>query len=151
MIRLRILAFLCGLLLAAPLALGEPAVEAVSHVAIPVAQLDRAVSFYEALGFVREDERAAAGAIARMRLGSERIVLRASAGPRRSRTGPAATICGSSTSRSSCPTSTGPTTSRCGPGPRRSPPGRSCCRRGTRMPAASAPCISAIPTGIRWN
>ena len=56
MIRLRILAFLCGLLLAAPLALGGPAVEAVSHVAIPVAQLDRAVSFYEAIGFVQEDE-----------------------------------------------------------------------------------------------
>jgi hypothetical protein len=46
MTRIRILAFLCGLLLAAPLALGEPAVDAVSHVAIPVATLDRAVSFY---------------------------------------------------------------------------------------------------------
>ena len=75
MIRLRILAFLCGLLLAAPLALGGPAVEAVSHVAIPVAQLDRAVSFYEAIGFVQEDEGAAGVDDARMRLGSERIVL----------------------------------------------------------------------------
>ena len=75
MIRLRILAFLCGLLLAAPLALGGPAVEAVSHVAIPVAQLDRAVSFYEALGFVREDDSAAGVGNARMRLGREQIVL----------------------------------------------------------------------------
>ena len=76
MIRLRILAFVCGLLLAAPLALGEPAVDAVSHVAVPVTQLDRAVSFYEALDFVREDGRAADGAAARMRLGREHIVLR---------------------------------------------------------------------------
>ena len=81
MIRLRILAFLCGLLLAAPLALGGPAVEAVSHVAIPVAQLDRAVSFYEAIGFVQEDERAAGVGNARMRLGRERIVLTASERP----------------------------------------------------------------------
>ena len=76
MIRLRILAFFCGLLLAMPLALGGPAVEAVSHVAIPVAQLDRAVSFYEALGFVQEDDRAAGVGNARMRLGREHIVLR---------------------------------------------------------------------------
>ena len=151
MIRLRILAFLCGLLLAAPLALGGPAVEAVSHVAIPVAQLDRAVSFYEAIGFVQEDEGTAGVDNARMRLGGERIVLTASAKAARFRPGPAATICGSSTSRSSCPTSTGPMTSRYGTGPRRSPPGRSSCRRGTRMPAASAPCIFAIPTGIRWS
>ena len=150
MIRLRILAFLCGLLLAAPLALGGPAVEAVSHVAIPVAQLDRAVSFYEALGFVREDEGAAGVGNAKLRLGREHIVLRQATGRPVPRS-PAATISGSSISRSSCPISTGPMTSRCGPGPRRSPPGRSCCRRGTRMPAASAPCISAIPTGIRWN
>ena len=68
MTRIRILAFLCKLLLAAPLAFGEPAVDAVSHVAIPVTQLDRAVSFYEALDFVREDDRAADGAAARMRL-----------------------------------------------------------------------------------
>src|SRR4051794_37794714 len=80
MIRLRILAFVFGLLLAAPLALGGQAAEAVSHVAIPVAQLDRAVSFYEALGFLREDD-GAAGLTnaslgnARMRLGSERILL----------------------------------------------------------------------------
>ena len=59
MIRLRILASIGGLLLAAPLALGGQEVEAVSHVAIPVAQIDRAVSFYEALGFVRQDEGAA--------------------------------------------------------------------------------------------
>jgi hypothetical protein len=45
LIRIRILAFICGLILAAPLAFGEPAVEAVSHVAIPVAYLERAVSF----------------------------------------------------------------------------------------------------------
>jgi catechol 2,3-dioxygenase-like lactoylglutathione lyase family enzyme len=77
MTRIRILAFLCGLLLAVPLALGEPAVVGVSHVAIPVATLDRAVSFYEAIGFVREDDRAAS---ARMRLGREHIVLRQASG-----------------------------------------------------------------------
>jgi catechol 2,3-dioxygenase-like lactoylglutathione lyase family enzyme len=76
----RILAFLCGLLLAAPLALGGPTVEGVSHVAIPVATLDRAVSFYRAIGFVREDDRAADGASARMRLGREHIVLRQASG-----------------------------------------------------------------------
>src|SRR3954470_5853057 len=75
MIRLRILAFIGGLLLAAPLALGEPAVEAVSHIAIPVAQLDRAVPFYEALGFMREDDREAGPGEVRMHLGRERIVL----------------------------------------------------------------------------
>src|SRR3954447_5348049 len=80
MIRLRILAFVCGLLLAAPLALGGPAVEAVGHVAIPVAQLDRAVSFYEAIGFVREDNRAADRASASLRLGREHIVLRQASG-----------------------------------------------------------------------
>lgn len=80
MTRIRILAFLCGLLFAAPLALGEPAVDAVSHVAIPVAMLDRAVSFYEAIGFVREDDRATSGASARMRLGHEHIVLRQASG-----------------------------------------------------------------------
>jgi catechol 2,3-dioxygenase-like lactoylglutathione lyase family enzyme len=80
MIRLRILAFVCGLLLAAPLALGGPAVEAVSHVAIPVAQLDRAVSFYEAIGFVREDDRAAGVGNASLRLGREHVVLRQASG-----------------------------------------------------------------------
>ena len=142
MIRIRILAFICGLLLAAPLALGEPAVEAVSHVAIPVTQLDRAVSFYEASAS-SGGRRTADGAIARMRLGREQIVLRQARGrpvPAESRSND----CGSSISRSSCPTSTGPMPSCCGPGPCRSPPGRSYCRRGTRMPAASAPCISAI-------
>jgi hypothetical protein len=71
MTHIRILAFLCGLLLAAPLALGEPAVDAVSHVAIPVATLDRAVSFYEAIGFVREDDRTADRPSAKMGLRRE--------------------------------------------------------------------------------
>jgi catechol 2,3-dioxygenase-like lactoylglutathione lyase family enzyme len=75
MIRTRILAFVCGLLLAAQVARGEPQVTGVDHVVIPVAQLDRAASFYEAIGFVREDDRTATGASASLRLGRERIKL----------------------------------------------------------------------------
>jgi catechol 2,3-dioxygenase-like lactoylglutathione lyase family enzyme len=80
MIRARILAFIGGLLLAAPLAFGEPAVEVVSHIAIPVAQLDHAASFYEAIGFVREDDGAATKGSASLRLGRERIMLAQRAG-----------------------------------------------------------------------
>src|SRR3954447_1250134 len=75
MIRTRILAFVCGLLLAAQVARGEPQVAAVDHVVIPVAQLDRAASFYETIGFVREDYRTATGASASLLLGRERITL----------------------------------------------------------------------------
>jgi hypothetical protein len=75
MIRTRILAFVCGLLLAAQVARGEPQVTAVDHVVIPVAQLDRAASFYEAIGFIREDDRPATGDSASLLLGRERITL----------------------------------------------------------------------------
>ena len=123
MIRIRILAFLCGLLLAAPLALGEPAVEAVSHVAIPVgATRPRRV--------VLRGARLCAGGRSRRGRGRARACVSAANRSFCGKRGrpvpadPAATICGSSISRSSCPTSTGPTHRAAGRGRRRSPPGR---------------------------
>jgi catechol 2,3-dioxygenase-like lactoylglutathione lyase family enzyme len=80
MIRTRILIFVCGLLLAAQVARAEPQVTAVDHVVIPVAQLDRAASFYEAIGFVREDDHAVSPVNASLLLGRERIVLTSRAG-----------------------------------------------------------------------
>jgi catechol 2,3-dioxygenase-like lactoylglutathione lyase family enzyme len=70
---IRALAFLVGLLIAAPLAQSAAKVEAVSHVVIPVSDLRNAAAFYtSALSFVPGD---AAEPSAVLRLGRESIEL----------------------------------------------------------------------------
>jgi catechol 2,3-dioxygenase-like lactoylglutathione lyase family enzyme len=70
----RALAFLCGLLFVALQAHGEPIVDAVSRIVIPVSDLDHAANFYaSALSFEAGEDGAASGVI--MRLGTEAIQL----------------------------------------------------------------------------
>jgi catechol 2,3-dioxygenase-like lactoylglutathione lyase family enzyme len=70
---MRALAFIGGLMLAAPLALAEPHVESVDRIVIPVSRLDRAATFYTGgLSFVPQDA-ASSGVV--LRLGQERIEL----------------------------------------------------------------------------
>jgi catechol 2,3-dioxygenase-like lactoylglutathione lyase family enzyme len=83
----RALAFLCGICLAAAQAYGEPAVDAVIRIVVPVSNLDRAVGFYaDALSFAPVDAAEFAGV--ELRLGGETIELVQRAGrpvPRDSR------------------------------------------------------------------
>ena len=71
---MRALAFLVGLLIAAPVAHSATNVEAVSHVVIPVSDLGQAAAFYtNALSFVPADTAEATGIA--LRLGREMIEL----------------------------------------------------------------------------
>jgi catechol 2,3-dioxygenase-like lactoylglutathione lyase family enzyme len=76
---IRALAFIGGLLLAASLAHGAPAVDAVDRIVIPVSRLDRAVAFYTgALSFVAGEPKASSGFV--LHLGKETIELMQRAG-----------------------------------------------------------------------
>jgi len=76
---IRALALIGGLLLAASLAHGAPAVDAVDHIVIPVSRLDRAVAFYTgALCFVASEPEASSGFV--LHLGQEKIELMQRAG-----------------------------------------------------------------------
>jgi len=76
---IRALALIGGLLLAASLAHGAPAVDAVDHIVIPVSRLDRAVAFYTgALSFVAGEPEASSGCV--LHLGNEKIELMQRAG-----------------------------------------------------------------------
>ena len=76
---IRALALISGLLLAASLAHGAPAVDAVDHIVIPVSRLDRAVAFYTAaLCFVAGEPESSSGFV--LHLGNEKIELMQRAG-----------------------------------------------------------------------
>jgi catechol 2,3-dioxygenase-like lactoylglutathione lyase family enzyme len=71
---IRALAFLAGLLLAAPVAYGTPAADAVDRIVIPVSGLDRSVGFYTgALSFVAGEGGTSSERV--LRLGRETIEL----------------------------------------------------------------------------
>jgi catechol 2,3-dioxygenase-like lactoylglutathione lyase family enzyme len=76
---IRAVAFVGGLLLAASLAHGATAGDAVDHIMIPVSRLDRAVAFYTgALSFVAGKPEASSGLV--LHLGKEKIELMQRAG-----------------------------------------------------------------------
>jgi catechol 2,3-dioxygenase-like lactoylglutathione lyase family enzyme len=71
---IRAFAFLVVLLLAAPLASADPAVQSVDRIVIPVSQVDRAAGFYaDALSFIPGDPGVSSGLV--LRLGKETIEL----------------------------------------------------------------------------
>jgi catechol 2,3-dioxygenase-like lactoylglutathione lyase family enzyme len=71
---IRVLAFLGGLLLAAPLAFADPEVQSVDRIVIPVSRLDRAAGFYaDALSFAPGDPGGSSGVV--LLLGKETIEL----------------------------------------------------------------------------
>jgi catechol 2,3-dioxygenase-like lactoylglutathione lyase family enzyme len=71
---IRGLAFLCGVLLAAPLAWADPTVQSVDRIIIPVSQLARAVGFYtDAMSFTPDESNVTSGLV--LRLGEEKIEL----------------------------------------------------------------------------
>lgn len=76
---IRILAFVGGVLLAAPLAYAAQPITAIDRVAIPVSRLDRAIAFYTGgLSFVADEADDPSGTL--LHLGNETIELAARAG-----------------------------------------------------------------------
>jgi catechol 2,3-dioxygenase-like lactoylglutathione lyase family enzyme len=69
----RVLAFLCGVCIAAAQAYADPKVDAVDRIIIPVSDLARAAGFYGALSFTPSDTTETRGIT--LRLGSETIDL----------------------------------------------------------------------------